>query len=268
PCENECRRQFIDEPVSINYLKRFAADYERKRENRVQPYKAPETGRSVAVIGGGVEGLSTAFFTARLGHSITVYEATDSLGGLLRKAITSYRLPQDMLDWDIRGILDMGVKAETLRALGKNITIESLLLQGYHAVFLASGGWDNRLSRGSVSEPEVPIPGVYLLLDVIKTGSNWLGKVKDRSEIVIAGGGKYALEAAMLCKEKGGGNISSVTVIFRESRESSPITESEIEKAASEDIKILYGSGILRLTGQEEALTGLELINFESSSTE
>ena len=75
PCENECRRQYVDEPVAINFLKRFVADYERTQNERVQPFKAPDTGRRIAVVGGGVEGLSTAFFAARLGHAAVVYEA-------------------------------------------------------------------------------------------------------------------------------------------------------------------------------------------------
>ena len=93
PCENACRRQYVDEPVAINGLKRFVADYERENNSRILPFKAPETGRRVAVIGGGVEGLSTAFFLARLGHAPTVFEATAAAGGLLRCAIADYRLP-------------------------------------------------------------------------------------------------------------------------------------------------------------------------------
>jgi formate dehydrogenase beta subunit len=81
PCENDCRRKYVDEPVAINYLKRFAADYERSQNERIQPFKAPDTGRRIAVIGGGVQGLSAAFFAARLGHAATVYEGTDRLGG-------------------------------------------------------------------------------------------------------------------------------------------------------------------------------------------
>jgi formate dehydrogenase beta subunit len=81
PCENDCRRKYVDEPVAINYLKRFAADYERTQNERIQPFKAPDTGRRIAVAGGGVQGLSAAFFAARLGHAATVYEGTDRLGG-------------------------------------------------------------------------------------------------------------------------------------------------------------------------------------------
>ena len=149
PCENECRRNYVDESVAINFIKRYVADYERETGKRILPYKAPETDRKIAVIGGGVEGLSTAFFSARLGHSPTVFEATPQMGGLLRSAIARERLPQEILDWDIEGIMEMGVAAETGKSLGKDFTIDALLEQGFDAVFMATGGWDSRLSTSA-----------------------------------------------------------------------------------------------------------------------
>ena len=137
--------------MAINYFKRYAADFERESGERIQPYKAPASGRRIAVVGGGVEGLSTAFFAARLGHEATVYEAAPQLGGLLRSAIAAERLPREILDWDIDGILEMGVKAETGKVLGKDFTVDTLLRQGFEAVFLAAGGWDSRMARGAVS---------------------------------------------------------------------------------------------------------------------
>jgi RnfABCDGE-type electron transport complex B subunit len=168
PCELECRRNFVDEPVAINYLKRYAADFEMKGGKRVLPYKAPASGRKLAVIGGGVEGLSTAFFSARLGHDVTLYEATDKLGGLLRSAIARERLPEEVLDWDLGGIVDMGVQVEHGKMLGRDIQIADLLDDGFEAVFLATGGWDGRLARGGPGPGEVLIPGAILLVDFLK----------------------------------------------------------------------------------------------------
>ena len=165
PCETECRRQYVDEPVAINYLKRFAADYEKSVDKHILPYKAPASGKKIAVIGGGVEGLSTAFFSTRLGHDVTVFEAAPQLGGLLRTAIARNRLPLDILDWDIQGILDMGVHAETSKALGADFTLESLFSEGYEAVFMATGGWDSRLARDAGQVVEHPFPGLFLLID-------------------------------------------------------------------------------------------------------
>ena len=258
PCEDECRRKFSDEPVAINYLKRFAADYERAHGKRVLPYKAPDTGNKIAVIGGGVEGLSTAFFTARLGHSPTVFEATATLGGLLRSAIALDRLPQDILDWDIDGILEMGVKTETEKMLGKDITIHSLFQEGYKAVFMATGGWDSRLTRGSATSVEQPVPGIYLLLDLIRSEQNAISIGKN---IVISGGGKLALEAARICKEQGAENI---TILFRESLEKSPITDADIQALGDEAATLVFDAGISRIIGEENRLNELEYVELDT----
>ena len=167
PCELECRRNLIDAPVAINYLKRFAADFERQSGERILPYKAPDSGRRIAVIGGGVEGLSTAFFTARLGHRVTIYDANSKLGGLLRGAIARERLPEEILDWDIQGILEMGVTAKTGQVMGKDFSVDSLLRSDAEAVFLAAGGWDSRMARSSSTGTESPVPGTCLMVDIL-----------------------------------------------------------------------------------------------------
>jgi len=265
PCEVDCRRNYVDEPVAINFLKRFAADYERTSGKRVQPYKAPETGRKVAVIGGGVEGLSTAFFTARLGHEPTVFEATSKLGGLLRSAIADYRLPPEILDWDIEGVLEMGVKAETGKALGKDIFLAELLQEGYEAVFLAAGGWDSRLSRGVIPpEIEEPIPGTYLLLDVMKASEIENGPISLSSDVVIIGGGKLALDAAKRCKAMG---AAQITVIHRETREKSGLDQADIEAMESEGIGVQFGVGVNRIFGEGDSLTGVETIDLDTRET-
>ncbi len=257
PCELDCRRNFIDEPVAINYLKRYAADYEKNSGQRILPYRAPDTGRRVAVIGGGVEGLSTAFFVARLGHDTTVFEATAKLGGLLRSAISADRLPQEVLNWDIDGIIEMGVKMETNTALGRDFSIDSLLDQGFNAVFIAAGGWDSRLARGAVGVPESPIPGTYLLVDAIRFGSAKSEKFSCGSDVVISGGGKLALQAAKLCKDLG---AKTVSILFRESWENSPIRDTDLENLGADGINVIYEAAIHRLVGEKDQLVQLEYI--------
>jgi NADPH-dependent glutamate synthase beta subunit-like oxidoreductase len=256
----ECRRNYIDEPVAINFLKRYAADYELDTGERVLPYKAPATGRKIAVVGGGVEGLSTAFFAARLGHDTTVFEATDKLGGLLRKAIDRYRLPQEILDWDIDGIMEIGVEARTDQLLGKDFTIESLLEQGFETVFLALGGWDSRIARRGGAGAESPIPGTYLLLDFVNHGAGENSPITCQSPVVIVGGGKLALEIARSCHAQGAKNI---TVLYRESLENSPLADTDIEDV-SQDIRIVFDSGISRLWGEKDQLTALEKVDLNS----
>jgi len=261
PCELECRRNYIDEPVAINFLKRYAADYERESGKRILPYKAPATGRKIAVVGGGVMGLSTAFFVARLGHDTTVFEAGSKPGGLLRSAISKDRLPEEILDWDIEGIIEMGVKIETQTALGNDFTLKSLIQEGFDAVFLASGGWDSRLARGATDRLESPIPGTYMLVDFIRFGARLAGSLSIESGVVIAGGGKLALDAAKVCKELG---ATSVTVLFRESWDNSPVSDEEMQKSGLTDLNVIYNSAISRLYGEADQLEQVEYIETDT----
>jgi len=250
PCENECRRQYVDEPVAINFLKRYAADYEKAQGQHVQPYKAPDTGRRVAVIGGGVEGLSAAFFSARLGHAVSVYEAADRMGGLLRSAIARYRLGMDILDWDIEGIVEMGVKTETGKMLGRDISVEDLLAEGYNAVFLAVGGWDSRVARTGGRGESSPVPGCHLLIDVMKAGSQGYPQVKLSGPVVVVGNPNLSAPMIQRIKELG---AAKVTVLMREA---APVELGDCE--------ILVDHGIGRLFGQGGNLSAVELIHTES----
>jgi len=266
PCEFDCRRGFADEPVAINFLKRFVADYEKEQGDRVQPYKAPDTGRRVAVIGGGVEGLSAAFFTARLGHSPTVFEASDKLGGLLRKAIATERLPRDILDWDIEGVLQMGVDVKTGTALGKDVTVGSLLAEGYEAVFLAAGGWDSRLARGVTAAGEQPVPGTYLLVDLVNSaGASGADSIDCRGNVLVAGGGNLAVKAVEICRQQGAENI---TLLFREAESDSPLEATDIEKLRQDGVNVIFERSIFGLSGQKDRLTHVETVALDSREKE
>jgi NADPH-dependent glutamate synthase beta subunit-like oxidoreductase len=259
PCEEDCRRQYVDEPVAINFLKRYAADVEMARGERVLPYKAPATGRRVAVIGGGVEGLSTAFFTARLGHDTKVFEATDKLGGLLRTAIAKERLPEKILDWDIQGVMEMGVTAETGVQLGRDLSVADLLAEGYKAVFLATGGWDSRLTRSpGARDIETPIAGTCLLLDLVRPRRAEEAAASVGRSVAILGGGRLALTAAQAAKA---GGAKTVTLIFREAEADAAIDADALAAAGLGEVNLTlrYGTGVTRLWGTGNALAGVEL---------
>ncbi|MCP4624685.1 MAG: RnfABCDGE type electron transport complex subunit B [bacterium] len=260
PCEQDCRRQYVDEPVAINFLKRFAADYEKSQEQRILPYKAPDTGRKVVIIGGGVQGLSTAFFASRLGHETTVYEATTEPGGLLRSAIASYRLPREILDWDIDGLREMGVAIETEKVLGRDFDIAGLL-KDYETVFLATGGWDSRLARSNDSRQVQPIPGTHLLIDLIQHQDQFTCG----SKVVIIGGGKLAVDAARKCKESGS---SKITLLFRENLGECDVPAELVNTLKQEGIEIYFNTAISRLFGEENQLTELEYVELNSQARE
>jgi formate dehydrogenase (NADP+) beta subunit len=261
PCELECRRNLVDEPVAINYLKRYAADFEMKSGQRVQIPRAPETGKRVAVIGGGAEGLTAAYFINRLGHDAVVYEGSPRLGGLLRTGIAENRLPQDVLEWEINGILDAGVQAKTNQKLGKDFTVESLLKEGFQAVFVATGGWDTQMSE---KEREQALPGVQVLLDFIlkqRAGKKpGLGK-----HVMILGGGKAALEAARECVKEG---AKSVRIVMRKSLDQAAYSEKDLAAAEQEGIRFHFQSALTRMTGEGSALTRVEVVRLSPDGTE
>jgi formate dehydrogenase (NADP+) beta subunit len=256
PCENDCRRQYVDEPVAINFLKRYAADYEMALGRHVQPYKAPETGRRLAVVGGGVEGLSAAFFAARLGHATTVYEAQDRMGGLLRSAISRYRLPMAILDWDIQGILEMGVTAETGKVFGRDLSVPDLLAEGYQSVFLAVGGWDSRLARASGRGETSPAPGCHLLIDVAKAGSQGYPPVALDGHVIVVGNPNLTPQLIERCKALG---ARKVTLIIRDAG----LSEVDLSLA---DVRV--DAGISRLVGRENTLTAVEVTQLSNGTRE
>jgi len=253
PCEEQCRRQHVDEPVAINYLKRFAADYERTTGQRIQPYKAPETGRRIAVAGGGVSGLSTAFFSARLGHGTVVFEAQEKPGGLLRSAIAAERLPMEILDWDIQGILDMGVNVETGKTVGRDVSIPSLLSQGFDAVFLTTGGWDSRSARKDAAKSSPPLQGTTLLIDLMRKDGTPMEM--DGKDVVIVGAGSLALKAAETCRSLGAGNVITV---FRERKR-----DIQIEAGQDRDA-FCFETGIHKIYGIDNDITGVDLMDLST----
>jgi NADPH-dependent glutamate synthase beta subunit-like oxidoreductase len=246
PCESVCRRQYVDEPVAINYLKRFVADDEMQRGERVLPVKAPDTGRKIAVIGGGVEGLSAAYFAARLGHEPSVFEASESAGGLLRTAVSRYRLPPAVLDWDIEGIMEMGVRIRTEKTMGSDFTIRSLFEQDFDAVYLSVGGWDSRLVRRGSRPVESPVPGVHLLVDLMKFEDPESVPFSCGTETVIIGGGGLIPEAVSRCRALGAKNV---TVL---------LSDDDPDPPDSVKCRVLRGGAGHRLFGEDNRLTKME----------
>jgi NADPH-dependent glutamate synthase beta subunit-like oxidoreductase len=265
-CEFDCRRLLQDETVAINDLKRFVCDYERKQAERIQPYKAPATDKKVAVIGGGVEGLSAAYFTARLGHGATVFEKTDVLGGILRTAIARDRLTMDLLDWDIQGIEDLGVTIKTGVSVGTDITIPQLLAaEGFDAVFIATGGWDSRMARNEGDNPVPLFPGASLLIDLVRSGRDDKINVDCGKHAVIAGGGKYLAPAVKTLLDKG---VETVTIVSRKPEDDPDVDLTNLDAEAVQAVTVVYDSGITKVTGREETLTGVEVVDLNSGETQ
>lgn len=257
PCEYECRRNLIDEPVNINALKKFVSDYERKSGRQIHPhYNQKIIGKTIAVIGGGVEGLTSAYYLRRLGHKPKVFEATAKLGGILRYVITEDRLPRDVLDWEINNILEWGIEAETNRVLGQDFNLASLLNNDsdIDIVLLTTGGWDSRQIMRSQTIPQCAVPQTFLLLDyLIATKKN--KTIIPGENVVIADGGRAAIEAAKICLKN---NAKKVTVLFPFCQDHA--AENNLTGDGIEGLEVRYSAVPIELKGDGNQLTEITIL--------
>ncbi len=255
PCEYECRRNLVDDAVAINPLKRFAADYEMTSGERVQVPRAPESDHKVAVVGGGAEGLTAAYFLNRLGHDTTLYEAGSRLGGLLWTGLPENRLPRNIIEYEIDGILDAGVRAVTGQRLGTDFTVDSLLKEGYAGVVIATGGWDTHMAFQSPDRLTETLPGVHLLLDFIMSRKAGRTQVTGK-RIMILGGGRAGLNAALDCLK---GGAEETHMLLRSTREQAPFSEEERENAEAQGVRFHFESALTKMVGRGTSLTHVEV---------
>ncbi len=255
-CESACRRNDIDEPVNINHLKRFAADFEMNSGKRFLPQVLPPNGKRVAIIGGGPSGLTCAYYLARMGYQVKVFEAMPKPGGMLLYGIPEYRLPKKTLAWEIDGILELGVEIECNKALGKDFTIEDLYEQGYDAVYLAVGAWDSR-RLGVPGEQDFPqvASGTEFL---IKRG---LGEETPVGrDVIIVGGGNTAMDAARTSWRLGAENVY---LLYRRSRKEMPANDIEVDEGEHEGIKYHFLAAPTKLVGKDGKLDAMEFLKME-----
>ncbi len=257
PCEDWCRRgeSGKDDPVAINMLKRFVADWEMHSGKRVEVTQGPDTGKRVAVIGSGPAGLSCAYFLRRLGHQVTLFESMPNLGGMLRYGIPEYRLPKAILDWEIQGILDLGVEVRRNVRFGEDFNLEFLLASGFEAVFLGAGAWQSSKMRCEGEDME----GVWGGIEFLRMRD--LGvRVDVGKKVVVVGGGNTAIDAARTSIRLG----AEVTLLYRRSRKEMPANEMEIIAAEEEGVQFHFLAAPSRVIGDENGRAKqLEYIKME-----
>ncbi len=255
-CESVCRRQDADEAVNINHLKRFAADYELHSGKRIVPAKLPATGKRIAIVGGGPAGLTCAFYLARLGHSVKVFEAMPKPGGMLLYGIPEYRLPKKTLAWEIQGILDLGVELECNVKLGEHFTLADLEEQGFDAVFLGVGAW---ASRRLGLDGEMEFKGVASGTEcLIKRGLNEETPVG--KNVIVVGGGNTAMDAARTSWRLGADNVY---LLYRRSRKEMPANDIEVIEGEHEGIQYRFLAAPTALKGDGDDLTHMEFLKME-----
>lgn len=225
PCENECARKDVDEPISIASLKRFITDFGDYSLTQRKP-----TGEKVAVVGSGPAGLSCAYFLARKNYQVTVYEAEDVVGGLLYWGIPEFRLPKAELKKDIDYIKSFGVEIKTGIRVGQEIVLEQIQ-KDYKAVFLATGAPEEL--RLNIEGED--LSGVFHCVSFLKD-VNLGKKVTLGKRVVVIGGGNAAIDSARVAKRLG----SDVTILYRRSRKEMPANSWEIDEAIKEGVKIEF----------------------------
>jgi len=256
PCELNCRRGVADEPVSINQLKRFAADFEMTSGRRLPIRVAPDTGKRIAVVGGGPAGLTCAYFLRRLGHSVTIFEAMPKLGGMLRYGIPEYRLPKQVLDWEIESILNLGVEVRAGVRFGTDIQLESLRADGYDAVFMGIGAWkDSRLAV-----PGEELQGCYTGIDFLARLAS--GEQLDiKPDAAVIGGGNTAIDCTRNLLRMG---TRKVYLAYRRTRKEMPANEVEVEAAEHEGVELMFLVAPVRVIGDDRGnVTHLEVLRME-----
>lgn len=254
PCEEECTRGYLEGTVAIRGIKRFIVDH--YYANHPEPeYGPPEqlNGKKVAVVGSGPSGLSAAYFLARTGYSVTIFESQPEAGGIMRWGIPSYRLPKDIVDRDIKNITALGVEITTNTKIS---SVKSLKEHGFDAVFLAVGITGGR----KMSIPGEELHGVYDCMEFLKSfNSDAPVDIKDKTVAVI-GGGNAAIDPARVALRAG---AKRVYIQYRRGREEMPAHDWEVEAAAREGVELRFLRMPTRLIGDNGKLKALECIGME-----
>jgi homotetrameric NADPH-dependent glutamate synthase len=256
PCETECNRGKVDEPIAIAALKRFVADYELDtRTEEIAP--APQTqGAKVAVVGSGPAGLTAANDLVLTGYGVTIFEALPVPGGMLAVGIPDYRLPKEMLKREIEDIQKLGVEIRLNSPVGKKgLKLDDLWQEGYKAIFIAVGAHKSANLDIPGEDFEGIYHGVSFLRDV-----NLGKKVTPGEKIAVVGGGNVAIDAARTALRLGS---REVTIVYRRSRHEMPANEEEIVEAEHEGIKIQYLVTPVRILGEDGRISGMECIKME-----
>jgi len=255
PCEGECPRQNVDEPIAIDLLKRFAADYEKEVDINLEVEK--EKDRKIAIIGSGPAGLTAAYNLRKIGYKVTIFEALPVAGGMLAVGIPDYRLPKDILRKEISILEDFGIEIKLNTPLGEDLTIEDIKNNGYEAIFIAVGA---HISM-KLEIPGEDLKGVYHGVEFLRR-VNLGEKVEVGEKVVVVGGGSVAIDAARAAYRLG---AKEVSIIYRRSRREMPASEEEIKEAENEGIKILYLSVPTKIMGKEGKVTQVECIRMKLS---
>ena len=253
-CEVACRRNSVDDPVAINALKRYVADLDS--EKMWKPEITGNSGKRVAVIGGGPSGLSCAYYLNLEGHRVTIFEKLPELGGMLRYGIPEYRLPKKILSDEIAWITGLGIQVKTNSVLGKDFDIPGLKAEGYDAIYLAVGA---HKASGMRLEFEDDTLGVVRGIDFLRD-LELKNTPRLKGDVVVVGGGNTAIDASRTALRCG---ADTVKIVYRRSIKEMPAHPEEIEAAEKEGVEFLFLSNPKRIIRNGMRLKAVECLKME-----
>jgi heterodisulfide reductase subunit A-like polyferredoxin len=259
PCEAQCNRRDVDEPVAIRDLKRFASDWvyanrDQFAEQALVAQPPTETREErVAIIGGGPAGLTAAHDLSRMGYGVTIFEAMPFLGGMLRLGVPEYRLPRDVLDFEIDQLLNDRIEVKLNQRIGRDLTLDGLRSQGYAATFIACGAHENL----SLDVPGIECSGVVFALDFLRSVN--LGQpTRAGRRTAVIGGGNAAMDAARAALRLGS---DQVTIVYRRSRAEMPALDEEVRLAEEEGVGFQMLAAPVRMIGDDQGtVVGMECL--------
>ena len=241
-CQGSCVRGIKGEPVSIGDLEAYVFDKTHEKGYSLKEcYENKEIkDKNVAVIGGGPAGLTCAAFLAREGVQVTIYEKYDYLGGLLMFGIPEFRLPKKIVESTVKDILDLGIKVEYNKELGKNLELKDLENK-YDAIFLGIGA--NCSSKMGIDGEN--LKGVYGGNELLEYNLHPDYKEK---KVIVVGGGNVAMDCARTIKKMG---AKEVTIVYRRAEEQMPAEKKEIMEAKKEGIKFEFQNNVVKIIGND-----------------
>lgn len=249
PCEGGCRRQMVEEPISISYLKYFAADRVIAQGGYLPP-KAAATGKRVGIIGGGPGGLTAAYYLSLKGHRVTIVDAMPQMGGMLRYGIPEYRLPKKVLDEEIAEIASLGVEMKNNFRIGVDATFEEFKSH-YDAVVVAIGAW----SSMPIGCPGEDLEGVLGGIDFLQRVA--LGERPEIGDkVAIVGGGNTAMDACRTAVRLG---AKEVYVVYRRTEAEMPAEQLEIDEAREEGVIYKFLTNPAEIVGENGKVKEMKL---------
>jgi glutamate synthase (NADPH/NADH) small chain len=266
-CEEVCSLNKMGAPIAIGRLERYVADWERrnKGENEQKPDPPPPTGKKVAVVGSGPAGLTAAADLARAGHSVTIFEALHVAGGVLMYGIPEFRLPKEIVQAEVDFVSSLGVEVKLDSVIGRISTLDELLADGYHAVFLGTGAGLPMF----LNIPGENLNGVYSANEFL-TRVNLMKAylfpeydtpVKLGRRVAVIGGGNVAMDSARCALRLG---AEKVYIIYRRSEAEMPARREEVENAQEEGIDFRLLTNPKRFIGDEQnRLVSIECYRME-----